>query len=81
MPATRTLTVKDVARLRASHVALDVPEIRAQLARLVDEDERERQAFIDAVGAAVGAVIDSVWEQAHLEGHTCKSRLCRPHGR
>lgn len=78
MPIPRTLTVKDEARLRAVHAALAVSEVRLQLARL---EGQQREEFIDAVGFACGAVIDSVWEQAHLEGHTCKSHLCRPYGR
>lgn len=75
MAIPRGLTVKDKARLKASAVALEVPEMRAMLAKLGDGSERE--LFLEAVGLVAGAVIDSVWDTAHREGHGCKSPFCK----
>jgi hypothetical protein len=77
MPRSGTLTVKDTARLSATHAALDVGELQEALGR-VEGDARAE--LLELVGAVAAAVIDHVWDKAHLEGHTCKSHLCRPHG-
>jgi hypothetical protein len=71
------LTVKDVARLKASGVALEVPEMKAWLAKLSGS---QRDEFIDVVGSVAGAVIDSVWDEAHGEGHGCRSPYCKAKG-
>lgn len=76
MAAPRSLggiTRKDAAILQAVHKGLEVPEMRAWMARLTGS---ERAEFIAVVGKVAGAMIDHTWPIAHKDGHTCKSPFC-----
>jgi hypothetical protein len=73
MPKDTTVRVK--IGIQAAHAALQVPEMKAWLAKL---EGKQREEFLDVVSLAAAAVLESVWDTAHYEGHGCRSPFCRP---